>query len=69
MSFLAASQLRIMFTLFFFGEIVVKLRVFGYRDYLWGSEWYLDAQRKEALEDPFSDASGSNCSFFHRTID
>ncbi|CAK9049990.1 L type [Durusdinium trenchii] len=32
--------LEIMFTLFFFGEIVVKLRVFGYRDYLWGSEWY-----------------------------
>ena len=32
--------LEILFTVFFMGEVLVKLRVFGWKDYLWGLEWY-----------------------------
>ena len=32
--------LEILFTVFFIGEVIVKLRVFGWKEYLWGPEWY-----------------------------
>lgn len=32
--------LEIIFTVFFIGEVIVKLRVFGWKEYLWGPEWY-----------------------------
>jgi len=32
--------LEILFTVFFIGEIVMKLRVFGFREYLRGADWY-----------------------------
>jgi len=32
--------LEILFTLFFIAEVIVKLRVFGWKPFLWGLEWY-----------------------------
>jgi len=32
--------LEMAFTLFFVGEIVVKIRVFGFIEYIWGADWY-----------------------------
>ncbi|CAE7909947.1 CACNA1F, partial [Symbiodinium necroappetens] len=32
--------LEMAFTLFFVGEIVVKIRVFGLIEYIWGADWY-----------------------------
>ena len=32
--------LEMIFTLFFLGEILVKGRVFGCKEYLWGADWY-----------------------------
>ena len=34
------TVLEMMFTVFFMGEVLVKLRVFGFKEYLWGSDWY-----------------------------
>ena len=34
------TAFRVLFTLFFIGEVIVKLRVFGAREFLWGAEWY-----------------------------
>ena len=32
--------LEMLFTLFFIGEIVVKMKVFGLKEYMWGADWY-----------------------------
>ena len=34
------NVLEVLFTIFFLGEIVVKLKVFGVKDFFWGADWY-----------------------------